>query len=283
METIQQERTDEGTSTSTQSPPNTTIKLTQPLPTRMMHSPVITSPATTTSVTTLVSTPATTAAAMTSIPTPPPLVQKVAPTITPTTERVIIHNIELNFNQEDQQPIMHSAQKKVEKKKRKKLAQCEKQSQVLEKEQVDPMEVDEQNPPGDQPVDKEKEQDEPDEEHDERFVLTPEVQQNLFKEIVGEGALKQIEETNKGFVEKVNEKLEELQQQQLNVDSSLQENLNQQILPTQEVQIPQQEQRQVEEEDRGNNQEEEKDEEEEQLQKAHKVIVEIVAQEDDKD
>lgn len=61
-------------------------------------------------------------------------------------------------------------------------------------------------------ADKEKEHDELDEEHDEGFILTLEDQENLLKEIAGEGRLEQIEEIDKDFGEKVNEKLE-LQQQ----------------------------------------------------------------------
>lgn len=80
-----------------------------------------------------------------------------------------------------------------------------------EQAQVDPMEVDEKNPQGDESIEKEREYDELDEEHDEIFVLTTEDQENLLKEIVGEGEPKQTQETDKDFGEKVNEKLEELQ------------------------------------------------------------------------
>lgn len=106
---------------------------------------------------------------------------------------------------------MHLAHKKVEKKKIKKPARRDKKPQMLEQAQVDPMEVDEHNPQGDEPTDKDIEQDELDEEWDERFVLTHEDQDNFLKEIEGKGELKQIEEVEKDFGEKVNEKLEELQ------------------------------------------------------------------------
>lgn len=115
----EQGKINEAMTTSTQPPPDTATTSTQP-PSAIMTQEHVITPSNTTPVTISVSTPVATTVTMTSIPTPPPLVQKAAPTITPTTERVIIHNIESDSDQEDQKPIMHLAQKKVEKKKRKK-------------------------------------------------------------------------------------------------------------------------------------------------------------------
>ncbi|XP_059076533.1 uncharacterized protein LOC131875854 [Cryptomeria japonica] len=221
-------KVDEGTSTSTQPPPDTKATSTQPPPTATTQPPIFTSSSTTIHVTMSVSTPTDTFA--TASVTSPPLIQKTAPVMNPTTERVTIYNIEFDSDQEDQQPIIQLAQRK----------------NLQEK----------------QSAKGQKEQDELDDEHDERFVLTPLDQEIFFKEIEVEGGLKEIDKANKGFEDEVSERLGELnKQQQLNIDMALQKNQAQQSASTQDVQILEQE------EGKSKNKEEEKDEGEEQLQK----------------
>ncbi|XP_059075359.1 uncharacterized protein LOC131875294 [Cryptomeria japonica] len=112
MEKDEQGKPDEGKSTSTQAPPDTTTS-TQPPPTTTTQAPIFTLSTTTITITASVSTTTVTS---------PPLIPKIAPVMTPTTERVTIHNIESDSDQEDQQPIIQLARRKVEKKKRKQSA-----------------------------------------------------------------------------------------------------------------------------------------------------------------
>lgn len=92
MEKDEQVKVDEGMSTSTQLTPNKIATSTQPPPTTTIQAPIFTSSTTTIHVTVFMST-STDTFSMTSI-TSPPLIQKIAPIMTPTTERVTIHNIE---------------------------------------------------------------------------------------------------------------------------------------------------------------------------------------------
>ncbi|XP_057842268.2 uncharacterized protein LOC131051684 [Cryptomeria japonica] len=187
MEKDEQGKADEGTSTSTQPPPDTTTTSTQPPLTTTTQAHVLTSLTSTIPITTLVSTPTDTF--VTTSVMSPPLIQVIIITI----ERVTIHNIESNSDREDEQSIIQLAQRKVEKKKRKKIVQLGKHSKVPEQEQVDPMDVDEKNLSEKKPAKGEKEQDETDDEHDERLVLTPEDQEILLKEIAARGGLKEID------------------------------------------------------------------------------------------
>ncbi|XP_057839583.2 uncharacterized protein LOC131049520 [Cryptomeria japonica] len=104
MEKYEKGKANEGTSTSTQPPPDTTTTSTQPPPTTTTQAPIFTSSTTTIPIRVSMSTPTSTFATM--IVTLPPLIQNIAPIMTPTTKRVTIHNIESNSDQEDQQPII---------------------------------------------------------------------------------------------------------------------------------------------------------------------------------
>lgn len=85
------------------------------------------------------------------------------------------------------------------------------------------MDIDDQNLLEKQSSKEKREQDEPEDELDERFLLTPKNQENLLNEIIVEGELKEIGKIDKGFEEEVSDSLGELQnQQQLNIDIALQ-------------------------------------------------------------
>lgn len=129
---------------------------------------------------------------------------------------------------------------------------------------MDPMDIDKHDLSGKSSVEEEfKKLNESEDEQDEILILTPEDQEELFKQIVIEEGL---EETNKGdkeFEEEISDRLGELhRKQQLNIDITLQTSQVQLETSTQNILIPEQE-------------EGEKDDAEEQS-KVHMVTVDIM-------
>lgn len=123
-----QEKDEQGKSDeSTQPPPDMTSASTHPPPTTTTQAPILTS-------TTTTPLPIPPSICVTTSTTLPP----VTTTLTPTIEKVIIHNIELDSDQEEEQPVVQLVQNKA-KKKEKKSSRFEKQAPG------DPMDIDKQD------------------------------------------------------------------------------------------------------------------------------------------
>ncbi|XP_057815884.1 uncharacterized protein LOC131029428 [Cryptomeria japonica] len=200
QEEDEQGKADKETSTYTQPPPNTIGTSTQPPLTTTTQPPILTTSTTTTHVTMPMSTPTHTFVTSATLP----LLTQV---LTPATEKVTIHNVESDSDQEDEQPMVQLVQRKSEKKKEKKSIQLKKQAPI------DPMDIDRQDLPEELSVEEEKEQNEPKDSQDERLLLTLKDQENLLKEIVVGGEMKETNKDDREFEEEVSGKLGELHKQ----------------------------------------------------------------------